>query len=67
MKEVIPVAGVGKEAGPVLTSNLVGRLGTGGLISSVSMPNQFSNNVGVAIPLNGNADELLFLGEIRGV
>ncbi len=66
MKEMVPVSGGGKEVGPVLASNLVGRLGTGGLISSVSLLNQFSKNVGVAIPLNGNADELLFLGEIRG-
>ena len=67
MKEMVPVSGGGKEVGPVLASNLAGRLGTGGLTSSVSMLNQFSKNVGVAIPLNGNADELLFLGEIRGV
>jgi hypothetical protein len=49
-----------------LASNLLGRLSTGGLISSTSPLNQFGKNVGVAIPLNGNPEELLFLGEIRG-
>lgn len=54
-------------ARPILASNLVGRLGTEGLASSAFLPNRSSKNVGVALPLNGNADELLFLGEIRGV
>lgn len=62
-------AGLGgkKEVWPILASNLVGKLGTGGLVFYASPPNRFSKNVGIALPLNGNTEELLFLGEIRGV
>ncbi|MFN3467233.1 MAG: hypothetical protein ACK4WF_05980 [Candidatus Brocadiales bacterium] len=61
------LASGGKEGTrPMLVSNLAGKLGTGGLASSTSLPNQFGKNVGVALPLNGNTEELLFLGEIRG-
>lgn len=49
----------------ILASNLVGRLSTGGLISSTSPLNRFGKNVGIVLPLNGNTEELLFLGEIR--
>ncbi|HHT9120355.1 MAG TPA: hypothetical protein ACFYD3_07420 [Candidatus Hypogeohydataceae bacterium YC41] len=67
MKKKESISGKREGALPVLASNLVGRVSTEGLISSNSPLNRFSQNVGVALPLNGNAEELLFLGEIRGV
>lgn len=56
-----------EELRPILASSLVGRLSTEGLISYTSLLNRLSKNVGVFLPLNGNKEELLFLGEIRGI
>ncbi len=60
------LASSGRQARPILGSNLVSRLSTEGLATPTSTPNRFSRNVGLFLPLNGNTEELLFLGEIRG-
>ncbi len=59
--------GLKEQNKPVLANNLVGRLSSVGLSSAVSPLNHMSRNVGVFLPLNGNSEELVFVGEIRGV
>lgn len=53
-------------ASPYLASGLGGVVSSRGLVLSITIKNTFvSEDLGVVLPLNGNLDEPLYMGQIR--
>lgn len=51
---------------PKITHRFYGKISSHGLFISLNMNNSLnSDDTGVVVPLNGNNDELVYLGKIR--